>query len=320
MILQRFIILIIYVFFVPLAIGSSWDTTNTNESGSSCYYYSNRVEATFKSSTSAHTKQCFSKPSMPTMDLDHIALCLRHNCEINRRLQQGSQIKASTHDEYENESCVRASGSSDIIEQTRGGQVSIHPSQFWHPPIPPSLQEDEWHLSVFHAETSIPGKGRQGASRWGMDLHEYVERVTTALDVKDDPLVLALAMVYLDRASSVETSRIYTAAAPCPFLSPRTVHRLFLTSLVIASKAVHPEMSTETIYESLVSQNIAVSPEQLHEMERWMRHGLGDNQVYVSDQELEDFRESWDNWERLWSKPKVRVKGVSRRLVRPVQS
>lgn len=253
------------------------------------------------------------------MDLDHIAMCLRHNGEINRRLQQCSQINASTHDDYENESFVRASGPNDIIEQTRGGQVAIHPSQFWHPPIPPSLEDDEGHLSVFHVETSIPGKGRQGASRWGMDLHEYVRRVTSALDATDNSLVLALAMVYLDRASSVETPRSYNGAPPCPFLSPRTAHRLFLTSLVIASKAVHPEMTTQNIYESLVSQNIPVSsPEQLHEMERWMRHALGDNQVYVSDQELENFRENWENWERLWSKKRVRR---SRSLVRrPAQS
>lgn len=254
------------------------------------------------------------------MDIDHIALCLRHNCEINRRLQQCSKINSSIHDEYESKTCKHSADPNGIIKQTRGGQVSIHPSQFWHPPIPPSLEENNGQLTIFHAENSIPGKDRQGASRWGMDIHEYVDLVTKALDVKDNSLVLALAMVYLDRASSVETSRTYNSAPPCPFLSPRTVHRLFLTSLVIAAKAVQPNLSMDSICDSLVEQNISISPQHLLDMELWMRHALGDDQLYVSDKELEHFKTNWENWERLWSKPRVRVKGVSKRLVRPTQS
>jgi hypothetical protein len=255
-----------------------------------------------------------SQPKLPSMDLKHISLSLRYTCEMNRRLQEASYLKPSIHDrDYYTADVER--NPPDPLKMSRGGQmVHIHPSQMWQQPIRESDEDATEQLTLFHAKTPREGKGktiRRGASRWGPDLLLYLEHVTKALKVQDNPLVLSLAIMYLDRASSVETPRSNGAPA-CPFVSPRTVHRLILVSLIIATKAVHPNVDLSNI------ASLGISEVQLEQMENWMRQALGDQCLYVMPEQLQEF---FGSWERTWNKPKIRVKSkkMRRTLVRPIQ-
>lgn len=243
-------------------------------------------------------------PALPSMNMEHVSLSLRYTCEMNRRLQEATHLNPSIHDQYEKEP--------DNVMNTRGG-VQIHPSQFWQPPIrAPEVEDTQEQLTLFHAKSPRAGKTtvRRGANRWGPDLLKYLEHVTRLLNVHDNPLVLSLAILYLDRASSVETPRSNGAPA-CPYVSPRTVHRLVLVSLLIATKAVYPSLDLDV-------SSLGIPPMQLQHMENWMREALGDEHLYVQPEQLEDF---FYNWERTWNKPKIRVKAkkMRRTLVRPIQ-
>ena len=191
--------------------------------------------------------------------------------------------------------------------------VHIHPSQTWQAPIRDSDEDDTEHLTLFHAKTprQSMSKVRRGVSRWGPDLELYMEHIAKALRVQDNPLVLSLSIIYLDRACSVETPRSNGAPA-CPYVSPRTVHRLVLVSLIIATKAVYPTVDLSNI------ASLGISELQLDQMENWMRLALGDQGLYVMPEQLQEF---FAHWERTWNKPKIRIKSkkLRRNLVRPIQ-
>lgn len=255
------------------------------------------------------------QPKLPSMNLEHVSLSLRYTCEMNRRLQGASQLKPSIHDQYDLP--AERTASSQLSSLSRGGQmVQIHPSQYWQQPIRETTKSErlvEEQLTLFHAKTPREGKHkvRRGASRWGPDMLLYLKHVTKALKVQDNPLVLSLAILYLDRASSVETPRSNGAPA-CPYVSPRTVHRLVLVSLIIATKAVYPNVDLKGL------ASLGISETQLGQMEHWMRAALGDQGLYVMPEQLQEF---FGHWERTWNKPKIRVKSkrMRRKLVRPAQ-
>jgi hypothetical protein len=250
------------------------------------------------------------QPQLPKMKLEHVSLSLRYTCEMNRRLQEAADLKPSIHDQYDVP--AERNASDPLSSLSRGGQmVQIHPSQYWQPPIR-ETEDVEEQLTLFHAKSPREGnKVRRGASRWGPDMLLYLEHVTKALKVQDNPLVLSLAILYLDRACSVETPRSNGAPA-CPYVTPRTVHRLLLVSLIIATKAVYPAVDLSEI------ASLGISAMQLDQMEHWMRAALGDQGLYVMPEQLQEF---FGHWERTWNKPKIRVKSkrMRRKLVRPAQ-
>jgi len=307
----------IIAFLIALLLDSS-RATGIDESGYSCYHYQ-RVETTVITATtdeSANTRktECIPTPQIPSLNIEQIALCLRYGCEINRCLQKGVQSDASIHDDYYAEDSHYHGG---LNTNRGGGQVAIHPSQCYYPPIPPSsssssqqrYDDEQQQLTIFHEKYPIREDEMDndncpvvvGSSRWGMELHTYLDQITSALSIKDDKLVLSLAMVYLDRACSTETSRSNNnEKGPCPFCSARTVHRLILTSLIIATKAVHSHRTT-SVYDAVSFLGIPNS--ELETMEHLMTVELGDNGLYVSSQELQAFK---NNWERIWKRLKVR--------------
>ena len=263
------------------------------------------------------------EPGFPVMDLRLVALSLRWTCETNRRLRETSRLSPSTHDRDYQDSFVAktvqtatAGGPGDPLGVQRGGNmVHVHPSQQWQPPIRsrtssrnhhtvargPSgrlvyVESDNTKLTLFHAKsprTASGKKQRRGAARWGPDLHLYLQHLTRLLNVQDDPLVMGLAILYLDRACSVETPRS-DGTKPCPYVSPRTVHRLILTSLLIATRAVSPTpVDTASLEASL-----GIPKEQLDQMEYWMEVALGDAGLYVTQDQLRDF---FHKWERRWT-------------------
>jgi hypothetical protein len=295
-------------FIVALAKANCW---NPKDERYPCW--KGRGGSTMIAGTSELSSPVISEPHLPSMNLKHISLSLRYTCEMNRRLQEASHLKSSIHDRDYYSDDIPCNGSNPL-QLSRGGQmVHIHPSQTWQPPIRESDEDDTEYLTLFHAKTPRQGisKVRRGVSRWGPDLELYMEHIAKALRVQDNPLVLSLSIIYLDRACSVETPRSNGAPA-CPYVSPRTVHRLVLVSLIIAAKAVYPAVDLTNI------ASLGISEQQLAQMENWMRLALGDQGLYVMPEQLQEF---FVHWERTWNKPKIRIKSkkLRRNLVRPIR-
>jgi len=228
------------------------------------------------------------------LELNDVSLSLRYTCEMNRRLNAAVKMQASIHDSLL-EGTRGPHNTNPAVSIHRGGQmVHVHPSQQWEPPIRVASDESD-DLTLFHA--NAPRDSRTGVKRWGPDLLLYLQHLTTALNIQDDPLVLKLAILYLDRACSVETPRSH-GQEKCPFLVPRTVHRLLLTSLLIAQKAVNPNSQSEL-------SSLGIPSYQLEQMQDWMRQSLGDMGVYVSESQLADFDETW---ERTFRSPKLKIR------------
>lgn len=243
-------------------------------------------------STAAHSvEEC-------PMELNDVSLSLRYTCEMNRRLNAAVKRSASIHDSEPEATTNRSVHHNPAVSMQRGGQmVHVHPSQQWEPPIRMASDDYDNVVTIFHAKE--PRETRTGVKRWGPDLLLYLQHLTSALNIQKDPLVLQLAILYLDRACSVETPRS-NGQEKCPYLVPQTVHRLLLTSLLIATKAVHPSNSIESQLSSL-----GIPPQQLNQMQEWMKQSLGDMGVYVSQSQLSEFNETW---ERTFRSPELKIR------------
>jgi len=236
---------------------------------------------------------------MTEINLEHVSLSLRLTCEMNRRLLQGIRnnnllVGARLHTNTNNPLLQRGGDDTGMnVVTPQHHPVNIHPSQSWQPPIRSSREEEE-ELTLFHAKSprSSTKQQRRGAARWGPELSTYLEYlVGQVLEVPSEQrsLILALALQYLDRACSVETVR--TSGCPkCPFVTPRTVHRLLLISLLTATRAVSQTNDAET---DKVHKTLGIPPTQLEQMQHFFMHALGDNGLYVDPTHLEQFMMKW---------------------------
>jgi hypothetical protein len=196
------------------------------------------------------------------LDIDDMSLALRWTTEINRRLQQKQdQLHVPKH-------------AQDILRGGGGGMVYRIPA----------LAQTEQASSLFHAQQPIAS--RRGTERWGPNLVEYLTSLKDSLELGD--LELSLALIYLDRASSATTLRSSTVP-PLPFCTPKTVHRLVLTALIVSTQAIHGT-TLEELYSKLEPD---VSFVQLQHMVEWMKHALGDAGVFVSPEQMRDWKQTW---------------------------
>ena len=218
--------------------------------------------------------------------------------------------------------------------------VNVHPSRTWQPPIQPSsgrLLEDE-ELSLFHAKIPHPRRSSTSSSSeivdddnddndekeeeqqeeevtkkhddelydendiryWGPDILPYLEYICDKLGIDKNGIEVSLAMIYMDRACSVETSRSNGVPA-CPFCTPRTVHRLSLAAFVISLQAVRGQaggggggggeqhqQQLEQQYQQLqlLSVSLGIPLLQLEQMVEWMHSALGDSGLFVTMEEM----------------------------------
>lgn len=201
--------------------------------------------------------------------------------------QKRLQIKSST-----STSSQSLSNSNNYEQQQQQQQyqnygslpVNVHPSRTWQPPIQNdsgrSLEEEE--LTLFHAKTLV------AKSSWGPQLLPYLKHICQILEIEtSQSMELVLAMVYLDRACSVETLRS-NGMAHCPFVAPRTVHRLGLAALVVAKSATTGMPAVQKLADSL-----GIPQEQLQQMVQWMVGALGDDGMYVGLEELKAWAQVW---------------------------
>ena len=196
--------------------------------------------------------------------------------------------------------------------------VNIHPSRTWNPPIReggPDLEEES--LTIFHAMTPHQHESEEkeedssteessnqssndssvvkprGVAYWGPELLPYLEEVTKLLEIDNNGLEIAMAMIYLDRACSVDTIRTNNCP-PCPYCLPRTVHRLSLVALILAKQAVNGN-SGKTVQEYLQDlKPLGIPLDQLELMTNWMINALGDNGSFVTVGQMKLWSESWE--------------------------
>jgi hypothetical protein len=237
------------------------------------------------------------------INLEHVSLSLRLTCEMNRRLLQGIR---SNNDYLVRNSNSHPSDNNALLQ--RGGDdsyhpVHVHPSQSWQPPIQSHYDDDDDQemLTVFHQKSPRRNKAsssrRRGVAKWGPELLPYlnhlVDHVLKLPQSQDRSLILVLSLVYLDRACSVETCRTTSKAPPCPFVQPRTVHRLVLTSLLTAMRAVLGEEADASSF--IVEESLGISSSQLQQMEAQFRRALGDLGSYVDPLQLRQWMIHWQD-------------------------
>jgi len=159
---------------------------------------------------------------------------------------------------------------------------------------------DNYITTAIDNITATTGAEREAADAqsWGPDLLPYLKHITELLDIdsdadssqKENGIELFLAMVYLDRACSVETPRS-NGVRPCPFCEPRTIHRLGLAAMVVAKKATsvgnhYYGEEPEHFWIQKLSSSLGMPQEQLQQMVEWMIAALGDDGLYVNQDEL----------------------------------
>jgi len=262
-------------------------------------------------------------PDDGVVDYNTIALALRMTCELNRQLCRGT------------DGATCAGGHCELVtddgDNVYGSDVHVHPSQTWFHPIRRSVTtnngEERTPLTVFHAQAPSPSSSRSsssssssgggggsrkkrkavttGISRWGPDLASYLKHIQKIL--KCPPITFALALVYLDRACSAETQRLFIpdehhnsaafASGPCPHLVPRTVHRLVLAAMILASKVTKDEQTDNNNDNDNIAKAFGISPQSLTTMEQWMLTALGELGTWVDHGRVYNL---WNVWQRAF--------------------
>jgi hypothetical protein len=252
---------------------------------------------------------------IPKIQLKHVSMALRLTSEWNRRLLNGiNRLK------HWGRGKKLHSGSEQQSSSYGDVPVNVHPSRTWQPPITSSngLMDDDDELTVFHAKTPARRSNSdvtpRGVCYWGPDLLDYLHELANILgvitvddDVSDNisnnGVEIPLAMIYMDRACSVETPRS-NGILPCPYCTPQTVHRLCLAAFLMAIEAVHGEERMREVSMKLLSASSSSSSpalsldiplEELQQMVDWMRGALGDIGQVVTLEHMMEWTKSWES-------------------------
>jgi hypothetical protein len=263
-----------------------------------------------------------------------VVLAVRWTAEMNRQLVHASaqsgalpSLSASAAPPRRIDA-LRGGGDSDVVyriplppQQQRQSAAPDRRDVAAAGPAPSSSSSPE--LTIFHAKRPRVSPNRQltGISRWGPDLSPYLEHLLGVLGLNPSAAsrggaeapssdagslsstVLTLALLYADRAASVETPRSNGCPA-VPYLAPRTCHRILLASVLLAYEAVFPVTNptagsdgTRTVPELYrrVSESLGLPPQDLHQMVAWLKGALGDPGWFVAPDELLEFQQLWDS-------------------------
>ena len=217
---------------------------------------------------------------LPWISAETMALALRWTGEVNRRLREGTRLVPTVSSPL-----VATPPHHSPAEVMRGGgETATSHTDNYHQPSS--------SLTIFHAKHPV-GTGH-GAARWGPPLAAYVAHLCDVLDDAED--ALALALIYLDRASSLTTPRS-NGAPPVPFLQPRTTHRLVLAALVWAT---HTTTGTPVLVLTERVATLVPDPAILWQMLEWLQAALGDPGLFVTPYTLQTWRQVLATAERVW--------------------
>lgn len=235
-----------------------------------------------------HPHHASDSASTLPINVQEIVLALRWTGEMNRRLYFTSQNQPGIQRILEEDEKKIPKP----LDAMRGGQTSVYRiASKSNTPIRDTL-------TVFHAKR--PNKGSaNGARRWGPDLSKYLHTLIALLsfggsdDSEVSAMELTLAMIYMDRACSVETPRS-DGHVPCPYCTPRTVHRLVAASLLVAVESARGTHFSERLH-SKVSDTLNITKLELKQMVDWLRGALGDQETFVGSEQLQDFATAWNS-------------------------
>jgi len=273
----------------------------------------------------------------PQILLKHMSMALRVTSEWNRRLRNGVnrfkfwQRRRKQQPSHPSKTLLEENYNNHHQQHYyHDAPINVHPSRAWHPPIPAtaaSLSDEEdidgEELTLFHAKsprTLSSGEDRshmKGVACWGPELLPYLEHVveilgistptsrstTTTAERREEgeeeeagAVEIPLAMIYLDRACSVETLRS-NGVPPCPFCIPRTVHRLSLASMLLATQAVKgiSQEDMKAFYYGKISSSLGIPETQLEQMVEWMRGALGDAGLSVTIPQMQEWGRHWES-------------------------
>jgi len=272
--------------------------------------------------------------SRSRMNARTASLALRLTVEINRRLRRGTEAPPAyrnTDDDslrHLHMDLVDEGEASELPPPPPPPQPQQHQSSWQMQPFrqktqePQNQNEHEWQPkirrpdaesggtysncnqhTIFHADRPRNGpvaESLAGDKRWRLDLHQYIEEICRAMECsnEDTPLVLARALMYLDRACSVETERHYgyqnESSQPCPPLLPQTVHRLVLAAMVLSCRVSRGQGGIE--YDGAyceISTQFGVASNSLATMEAVMRDALGGEGLWIDFYKLVQYLSAW---------------------------
>lgn len=198
-----------------------------------------------------------------SMEVKDVLQALEYTSQLNRRLQAHAQYDAS-HDTMIKETSTKQTLPSNCFRG--GGTCTVRV------PVDDTTNDD---TTIFQSRPDEPL------------LHIVLQRALHLIPERaHQDMVLALALVYLDRACSVETSR--ALAPPCPYCAPATIRRLFLSAFLIAARAngIDPDFTK-------VQESFGVSRCECEEMMAAMMAALGDSGVFVTPEEMQSFSFIW---------------------------
>lgn len=148
------------------------------------------------------------------------------------------------------------------------------------------------------------------------NLIDYLRGLYDIFKYDSDPYVVAITLVYLDRACSLEKFRPvdpYTGdqSPSCPHLSAANVHKLYLAANVLALRTYRNELPVMfgrgafndditryywgMIHNSGDEALEAISEFELGNLLEWMVGSLGSEGLAVEVEEVDKFIENWKN-------------------------
>lgn len=171
-----------------------------------------------------------------------------------------------------------------------------------------SLKSEE--ASIFYSQPSTR-----------TDIRSYLQDLYHLLRYENDPYVVAITLVYLDRACSLETFRPlepYTGdqSPSCPHLSAANVHKLYLAANILALRTYRnelPPMLGRGAFNDDITRHYwrmlhnsgdeavkDISEFELGTLLEWMVGSMGSVGLAVQVEEVDSFIENWKNlfdWE-----------------------
>jgi hypothetical protein len=213
------------------------------------------------------------------MDYESISLALRLTCEMNRKLLSSTKPRRN----------IDASATKILQQQQQQQQPQQHQHQ--------QQQHDDFHQDYQHNSQHHPQQHQQQQQQPFMqqttttsptnifnsqnkhhqqlksNLSTYVQLLSKILGYGTNPIIPAIAMIYLDRACSMSTGMILPGTdigaananvndnvntnvnanagtgtdasiddeIRCPYLTSQTVHKLYLTAIILACRTVRNE-------------------------------------------------------------------------------
>ena len=272
------------------------------------------------------------------MDYESISLALRLTCEMNRKLLRSSTSHRSRRNLQQQR--IQVPFGTGINTHHHYNSEHIQPSQNWQEGFPHSLMNQQKHFFEEKRETTTktsatdlfnldsPSNTKRDLMK---NLPSYVKAISTILGFEANPIVPAIAMIYLDRACSIETTSYHDHSQNggndygglnnnpirCPYVTTKSVHKLYLTAIILACRTVRNEYPMSegngyhdqytTQYASLLREHkdelggMSITDEELGDWLGYMVSALGSGQhLMISSDQVDWFLHQWKNlfeWE-----------------------